>query len=136
MFFQFIVIVILYYTHCHYSSLYSVISVNSFIANVICYITIPSLNKVLYLVSCILYLVSCILYLVSCMFPSLLHLVDLRPRVYYTITNLGGGERLGKGPLGPSQYSNELFSPTVLKIYPKLSICGIKSSSYCKSMTS
>ena len=26
-------------------------SVNSFIANVICYITIPSLNKVLYLVS-------------------------------------------------------------------------------------
>ena len=36
---------------------------NSFIANVICYITIPSLNKVLYL--CILYLVSCILYLAS-----------------------------------------------------------------------
>ena len=38
--------------YCHpviYSlSLYSV---NSFIANVICYITIPSLNKVLYLVS-------------------------------------------------------------------------------------
>ena len=30
-------------------------SVNSFIANVICYITIPSLNKVLYLV---LYLVN------------------------------------------------------------------------------
>ena len=27
---------------------------------------------------------------------SLLHLVGLRPRVYYTLTNLGGGE----GPLG------------------------------------
>ena len=52
MLFHLIVIVILYYTHCHYSSLYSI---NSFIANVICYITIPSLNKVLYLVSfCIL----------------------------------------------------------------------------------
>ena len=34
---------------------HSVINCNSFIANVICYITIPSLNKVLYLVSCILY---------------------------------------------------------------------------------
>ena len=29
--------------------------VNSVIANVVCYITIPSLNKVLYLVFCILY---------------------------------------------------------------------------------
>ena len=46
--------------YCHpviYSlSLFIIYSVNSFIANVICYITIPSLNKVLYLVSCILYL--------------------------------------------------------------------------------
>ena len=45
--------------YCHpviYSlSLFIIYSVNSFIANVICYITIPSLNKVLYLV----YLVSC-----------------------------------------------------------------------------
>ena len=44
--------------YCHpviYSlSLFLIYSVNSFIANVICYITIPSLNKVLYLVSCIL----------------------------------------------------------------------------------
>ena len=40
------------YTHYHYSSLH-VYLVNSFIANVICYITIPSLNKVVYLVSCI-----------------------------------------------------------------------------------
>ena len=44
--------------YCHpviYSlSLFIIYSVNSFIANVICYITIPSLNKVLYLVSCIL----------------------------------------------------------------------------------
>ena len=42
--------------YCHpviYSlSLFIIYSVNSFIANVICYITIPSLNKVLYLVSC------------------------------------------------------------------------------------
>ena len=38
-----------FHTHYHYSSLYSV---NSFIANVICYIAIPSLNKVLYFVSC------------------------------------------------------------------------------------
>ena len=41
--------------YCHpviYSlSLFIIYSVNSFIANVICYITIPSLNKVLYLVS-------------------------------------------------------------------------------------
>ena len=59
MFFHLIVSVILYYTHCHYSSLYSA---NSFIANVICYITIPSLNKVLYLVSfCILKRVIAIL---------------------------------------------------------------------------
>ena len=45
--------------YCHpviYSlSLFIIYSVNSFIANVICYITIPSLNKVLYLVSYILY---------------------------------------------------------------------------------
>ena len=44
--------------YCHpviYSlSLFIIYSVNSFIANVICYITIPSLNEVLYLVSCIL----------------------------------------------------------------------------------
>ena len=53
MFFHLIVIVILQYTHYHHSSLNSV---NSFIANVICYITIPSLNKVLYLVSCSHYL--------------------------------------------------------------------------------
>ena len=60
--------------YCHpviYSlSLFIIYSVNSFIANVICYITIPSLNKVLYLVSCILYLnfhVICIQCLLLCM---------------------------------------------------------------------
>ena len=42
-------LIIIIYTHYHYLSLYSV---NSFRANVICYITIPSLNKVLYFVSC------------------------------------------------------------------------------------
>ena len=35
---------------------------------------------------------------------SLLHLVVLRPRVYYTLTNFRGG---GQGPLGPPQYANE-----------------------------
>ena len=32
------------------------------------------------------------------MISSLLHLVDLRPRVYYTLTNFRGG---GKAPLPP-----------------------------------
>ena len=33
------------------------------------------------------------------MISSLLHLVGLRPRVYYTLTNFRGGG--GQGPLGP-----------------------------------
>ena len=33
------------------------------------------------------------------MISSLLHLVGLRPRVYYTLINFRGG---GQGPLGPS----------------------------------
>ena len=37
------------------------------------------------------------------MFSSLLHLVGLRPRVYYTLTNFRGG---GKAPLPPPQYAN------------------------------
>ena len=38
------------------------------------------------------------------MISSLLHLVGLRPRVYYTLTNFRGG---GQGPLGPPpQYAN------------------------------
>ena len=50
-------------------------SVNSFMVNVICYITIPSLNKVLYLVSCILYqAVAVVIYVSqvndSCHHPS------------------------------------------------------------------
>ena len=41
------------------------------------------------------------------MISSLLHLVGLRPRVYYTLINLGGGGG-GQGPLGPPpQYANE-----------------------------
>ena len=50
LFFYFIVTVIFYilYSLSLYSSLHSV---NSFITNVICYITTPSLNKPLYLVS-------------------------------------------------------------------------------------
>ena len=50
--------------YCHpviYSlSLFIIYSVNSFIANVICYITIPSLNKILYLVSCVFFVRSLI----------------------------------------------------------------------------
>ena len=38
------------------------------------------------------------------MISSLLHLVGLRPRVYYTLTNFRGG---GKAPLPPPQYANE-----------------------------
>ena len=41
------------------------------------------------------------------MISSLLHLVGLRPRVYYTLTNFRGGG--GQGPLGPPpQYANGL----------------------------
>ena len=36
--------------------LLSYYSVNSFLPNVICYTTIPSINEVLYLESCILYI--------------------------------------------------------------------------------
>ena len=42
------------------------------------------------------------------MISSLLHLVGLRPRVYYTLTNFRGG---GLGPLAPlappPQYAND-----------------------------
>ena len=42
------------------------------------------------------------------MISSLLHLVGLRPRVYYTLTNFRGG---GQGPLGPPpQYANAVVS--------------------------
>ena len=41
------------------------------------------------------------------MISSLLHLVGLRPRVYYTLTNFRGG---GQGPLGPPpQYANDML---------------------------
>ena len=39
------------------------------------------------------------------MISSLLHLVGLRPRVYYTLTNFRGGGG-GKAPLAPPQYAN------------------------------
>ena len=41
------------------------------------------------------------------MISSLLHLVGLRPRVYYTLTNFRGG---GKAPLPPPppQYANAI----------------------------
>ena len=43
------------------------------------------------------------------MISSLLHLVGLRPRVYYTLTNFRGGG--GQGPLGPHpQYANAMLS--------------------------
>ena len=40
------------------------------------------------------------------MISSLLHLVGLRPRVYYTLTNFRGG---GKAPLAPPQYANDII---------------------------
>ena len=39
------------------------------------------------------------------MISSLLHLVGLGPRVYYTLTNFRGGGG-GKAPLAPPQYAN------------------------------
>ena len=41
------------------------------------------------------------------MISNLLHLVGLRPRVYYTLTNFRGGQ----GPLAPPppQYANEYY---------------------------
>ena len=51
------------------------------------------------------------------MISSLLHLVGLRPRVYYTLTNFRGG---GQGPLGPPpQYANELTQARVQGGGPK-----------------
>ena len=45
------------------------------------------------------------------MISSLLHLVGLRPRVYYTLTNFRGGG--GQGPLGPPpQYANDTYIHT------------------------
>ena len=42
------------------------------------------------------------------MISSLLHLVGLRSRVYYTLTNFRGGGGGGQGPLGPPpQYAND-----------------------------
>ena len=38
------------------------------------------------------------------MITSLLHLVGLRPRVYYTLTNSRGGGK--QGPFDPPQYAN------------------------------
>ena len=54
------------------------------------------------------------------MISSLLHLVGLRPRVYYTLTNFRGG---GQGPLAPPpQYANvcgpRIYKPLVIIIAP------------------
>ena len=57
-------------------SLFIIYSVNSFIANVICYITIPSLNKVLYLVS--LYLVSLKPMIEACESFAKLHFIEFK----------------------------------------------------------
>ena len=50
------------------------------------------------------------------MISSLLHVVGLRLRVYYTLTNFkgGGGGGGGKAPIPPPQYANG----TDLCIYP------------------
>ena len=47
------------------------------------------------------------------MISSLLHLVGLRPRVYYTLTNFRGG---GKAPLAPPQYANETSASTNVEL--------------------
>ena len=43
------------------------------------------------------------------MISSLLHLVGLRPRVYYTLINFRGGGGGAKAPLAPPpQYANDM----------------------------
>ena len=57
------------------------------------------------------------------MISSLLHLVGLRPRVYYTLTNFRGG---GQGPLGPPpQYANDNGAKSERKIVT----CGVPQGS-------
>ena len=49
------------------------------------------------------------------MISSLLHLVGLRPRVYYTLTNFRGGG--AKAPLAPPpQYANDTPEPPSISV--------------------
>ena len=48
------------------------------------------------------------------MISSLLHLVGLRPRVYYTLTNFRGG---GEAKAPPPQYANALIYLDEHRIY-------------------
>ena len=48
------------------------------------------------------------------MISSLLHLVGLRPRVYYTLTNFRGG---GQGPLGPPPLNTPMDVDEMLNYY-------------------
>ena len=59
------------------------------------------------------------------MISSLLHLVGLRPRVYYTLTNFKGGGGGGKAPLAPPQYANAMYIVIV-----SLSSAGLQNFGY------
>ena len=71
------------------------------------------------------------------MISSLLHLVGLRPRVYYTLTNFRGGG--AKAPWPPPQYANDIYiylssliKNTVLRIVViKLPTLGTISDCRC-----
>ena len=62
------------------------------------------------------------------MISSLLHLVDLVPRVYYTLTNFRGGG--GKAPLPPPQYANVQLDKIYIMIYNN-AIRSIRTKKKC-----
>ena len=60
------------------------------------------------------------------MISSLLHLVGLRPRVYYTLTNFRGGQ----GPLAPPpQYANGKRQASVQE-FLNIEVAKIRKSSF------
>ena len=60
------------------------------------------------------------------MISSLLHIVGLRLRVYYTLTNFSGWGGGGKAPLAPPQYANALTSLILFDIimFPMFTVHG------------
>ena len=54
------------------------------------------------------------------MISSLLHLVGLRPRVYYTLTNFRGG---GQGPLAPPPLNTPMYRYTHLGLAMLPRVC-------------
>ena len=63
------------------------------------------------------------------MISSLLHLVGLRPRVYYTLTNFSGGGG-GKAPFAPFKYANAY---RILKLIMKYWVSAPKAQTSKKA---